>query len=63
VGRGCILAVEAVELSHAWEIVVDGELPGLGVVGQLHQLVVDGIVGLEGGTCRGAQSYARGGAS
>jgi hypothetical protein len=39
--------VEAVELSHAWEVVVDGELLGLGVVSQLHQLVVDGIVGLE----------------
>jgi len=45
-----ILAVEAVELSHAWEVLIDGELLGfsvLALVGQLDELVVDGIVGLE----------------
>ena len=45
-----ILAVEAVELSHAWEVLVDGELLAfsvLALVGQLDELVVDGIVGLE----------------
>lgn len=45
-----ILAVEAVELSHAGEILVDGKVLGFGVlslVGQLDELIVDGIVGLE----------------
>jgi len=42
--------VEAVELSHAGKVLVYGELLGLGIlplVGQLDELLVDGIVGLE----------------
>lgn len=45
-----ILAVEAVELSQAWEVLIDGELLGfsvLALVGQLDELVIDGIVGLQ----------------
>jgi len=44
------IAVEAVELSHAGKVLVYGELLGLGIlplVGQLDELLVDGIVGLE----------------
>lgn len=50
VERGHILAVEAVELSHTGEVLVDGELGSVGVlagVGELDQLVVDGVVGLD----------------
>jgi hypothetical protein len=42
--------VEAVELSQAWEVLIDGELLGfsvLALVGQLDELVIDGIVGLQ----------------
>ena len=42
--------MEAVELSHAGKVLVYGELLGLGIlplVGQLDELLVDGIVGLE----------------
>lgn len=45
-----ILAVEAVELSQAWKVLIDGELLGfsvLALVGQLDELVIDGIVGLQ----------------
>jgi len=42
--------VEAVELPHAGKVLVYGEVLGLGIlplVGQLDELLVDGIVGLE----------------
>jgi hypothetical protein len=45
-----ILAVEAVELPHAREVLVDGEILAFAVlplVGQLDELVVDGVVGVE----------------
>lgn len=54
------IAVEAVELSQAWEVLIDGELLGfsvLALVGKLDELVIDGIVGLQeelAPTCRGS---------
>jgi hypothetical protein len=42
--------VEAVELSHAGEVLVDGESLAFAVlplVGELDELVVDGVVGVE----------------
>ena len=42
--------MEAVELPHAGKVLVYGEVLGLGIlplVGQLDELLVDGIVGLE----------------
>jgi len=44
------IAVEAVELSHDGEVLVDGESLAFGVlalIGELDELVVDGVVGVE----------------